>query len=77
MPDDVLLSNAAAAHAVSADGLAVIGQAQSVSVGSLYLTLNDAVEKAVINNVYAQQQVNMTGQAASTASVTNLLNLPI
>jgi hypothetical protein len=65
------------AHAVTQDGIAVIGQAPAVSVGNLYQTIGDSVSKSVINNVFAQQQLNMTSQAASTAGVTNLFSLPV
>ncbi|MDQ1638161.1 MAG: hypothetical protein QOF62_1500 [Pyrinomonadaceae bacterium] len=64
-------------HAVTQNGLAVIGESPAVSIGSLYQTIGDSVSMAAINNVYAQQQVHMSEQAAVTASVTNLLNIPI
>jgi hypothetical protein len=65
------------AHSVTQNGLAVIGQAPAVSIANLYQTIGDSATKAAINNVFAQQQLNMTGQAASTAGVTNLLTLPV
>lgn len=62
---------------VTTDGLAVIGQASAVSIGELYQTLGDAIAKAAINNVFAQQQANMTGQAANTAGLADLFSVPI
>jgi hypothetical protein len=62
---------------VTSTNVAVVGEATAIAVGELYQTLGDAVAKAAINNVFVQQQANMTNQAASTAAVTNLLNLPI
>lgn len=65
------------AHSVTQSNIAVVGQAPAVSIANLYQTIGDSVTKAAINNVFAQQQLNMTGQAASTAGVTNLLTLPV
>lgn len=69
--------HSAVSHAVGEDSVTVVGEAVAVSIGSLYQTIGDSVTKAAINNVYAQQQLNMTSQAASTVGVSNLLTLPV
>lgn len=48
-----------------------------MAMGSLYQTIGNSVAMAAANAVYAQQQANVTYQAASTMGVAKLLNLSI
>jgi hypothetical protein len=63
--------------AITQTNVAVLGEAPAMAIGSLYQTIGNSVAMAAANNVYAQQQANVTYQAASTVGVTNLLELPI
>ena len=55
----------------------VLGEAPAMAMGSLYQTIGNSVAMAAANAVYAQQQANVTYQAASTMGVAKLLNLSI
>lgn len=74
MPDGV---NQQVTGAVSQSNLIVVGEAPAVAIGSLYQTIGNSVALAAANNVHSQQQADVADQAASTASVTNLLTLPV
>ena len=51
----------------------VLGNAPAMAMGSLYQTIGNSVAMAAANAVYAQQQANVTFQAASTVAVSKLL----
>ena len=55
----------------------VLGEAPAMAMGSLYQTIGNSVAMAAANAVYAQQQANVTYQAASTMGVAKLLSLKI
>ncbi len=50
----------------------VIADAPAMAMGSLYQTVGNSVAMAAANAVYAQQQANVSYQAASTLGVTKL-----
>lgn len=51
----------------------VLGETPAMAIGSLYQTIGNSVAMAAANAVYAQQQANITHQAATTAGVSKLL----
>ncbi len=51
----------------------VLGDAPAMAMGSLYQTIGNTVAMAAANAVYAQQQANVTYQAASTIAVKHLI----
>ena len=52
----------------------VLAEAPSLSMGALYQTIGNSVAMAAANSVYAQQQANVSYQAASTLGVTKLFS---
>ncbi len=52
----------------------VIADAPAMAMGSLYQTVGNSVAMAAANAVYAQQQANVSYQAASTLGVTKLFS---
>ncbi|GLQ31365.1 RebB family R body protein [Litoribrevibacter albus] len=50
----------------------VLGEAPAMAMGSLYQTIGNAVAMAAANAVYAQQQANVSYQAATTLGITTL-----
>lgn len=50
----------------------VLAEAPAMAMGSLYQTVGNSVAMAAANAVYAQQQANVTYQAASTLGITKL-----
>jgi hypothetical protein len=52
----------------------VLGEAPAMAMGSLYQTVGNSVAMAAANAVYAQQQANVTYQAASTMAVKALVS---
>nr|WP_320016547.1 RebB family R body protein [uncultured Desulfobacter sp.] len=63
----------AVTDAVTQTNMSVLGQSPSVALGSLYQTIGNSVAMAAANAVYAQQQANVTFQAATTLAVKKLL----
>lgn len=59
--------------AVTSTHVNVVGHAPAVAMGNLYQTIANSVAMAAANAVYAQQQANVTYQAATTAAVSKLL----
>lgn len=59
--------------AITETNVAVLGDAPAMAMGSLYQTIGNSVAMAAANAVYAQQQANVTYQAATTVSVTKLI----
>jgi hypothetical protein len=76
MPDPLAV-NSQVTDAITQTNVKVLGEAPAMAVGSLYQTISNSVAMAAANNVYAQQQANVTYQAASTMGVAKLLSLPI
>lgn len=52
----------------------VLGDAPAMAMGSLYQTIGNAMAMAAANAVYAQQQANITYQAATTMGVSKILS---
>lgn len=64
--------NGAIVDAVTIANTKVLAEAPAMAMGSLYQTIGNSVAMAAANAVYAQQQANVTYQAASTLGVTKL-----
>ncbi len=60
--------------AITTTNVKVLGEAPAMAMGSLYQTVGNSVAMAAANAVYAQQQANVTYQAASTVGVAKLVN---
>jgi len=60
--------------AITTTNVKVLGEAPAMAMGSLYQTVGNSVAMAASNAVYAQQQANVTYQAASTIGVAKLVN---
>ncbi len=63
--------------AITQTNAKVLGESPAMAMGSLYQTIGNSVAMAAANAVYAQQQANVTYQAASTMGVTKLLSLSV
>jgi hypothetical protein len=64
--------NGAVIDAVTATNTKVLAEAPAMAMGSLYQTIGNSVAMAAANSVYAQQQANVTYQAASTLGITKM-----
>ena len=62
--------------AITQTNVKVLGEAPAMAMGSLYQTIGNSVAMAAANAVYAQQQANVTYQAATTIAVSHLINPP-
>jgi hypothetical protein len=60
--------------AITQTNVKVLGEAPAMAMGSLYQTIGNSVAMAAANAVYAQQQANVTYQAATTLAVGQLIN---
>jgi hypothetical protein len=67
--------NSMVTDAVTQTTLIVIGTAPAMALARLYQTLANSVAMASINAVYAQQQANMTHQAATVDAIALLLSI--
>ena len=70
-PEEV---NGAIIDAVTATNTKVLAEAPAMAMGSLYQTIGNSVAMAAANSVYAQQQANVTCQAANTLGITKLFS---
>jgi hypothetical protein len=64
--------NSQVTDAITQTNVKVLGEAPAMAMGNLYQTIGNSVAMAAANAVYAQQQANVTYQAASTLAVTKL-----
>lgn len=64
--------NSQVTDAITQTNVKVLGEAPAMAMGNLYQTIGNSVAMAAANAVYAQQQANVTYQAASTLGVTKL-----
>ena len=71
MPNEV---NGAVVDSVTAANTSVVAEAPAIGMGSLYQTIGNSVAMAAANAVYAQQQANVTNQAASTLGISQLFS---
>ncbi len=60
--------------AITQTNVKVLAEAPAMAMGSLYQTIGNSVAMAAANAVYAQQQANVTYQAASTMGVKALVD---
>jgi hypothetical protein len=60
--------------AITQSNITVLGDAPAVAMGSLYQVAAHALGLALQNATAAQQQMNMTAQAATTLGITMLLS---
>lgn len=67
--------NSQITDSVTQTNVKVLGEAPAMAMGSLYQTIGNSVAMAAANAVYAQQQTNVTYQAATTMSVAQLEDL--
>ena len=63
--------------AITQTNVKVLAEAPAMAMGSLYQTIGNSVAMAAANAVFAQQQANVTYQAASTMGVAKLLSLKV
>lgn len=66
--------NGAVIDAITVTNTKVLAEAPAMAMGSLYQTIGNSVAMAAANAVYAQQQANVTYQAATTLGVTKLFS---
>lgn len=66
--------NGAIVDAVTIANTKVLAEAPAMAMGSLYQTIGNSVAMAAANAVYAQQQANVSYQAATTLGVTKLFS---
>ena len=74
---DGLNVNSQITDAITQTNVKVLGEAPAMAMGSLYQTIGNSVAMAASNAVYAQQQADVTYQAASTMGVAKLLSLTV
>jgi Killing trait len=67
--------NSQITDAVTQANVHVLGTSPAVAMGNLYQATAQALANAAHNATMAQQQMNMTAQAATTAGVALLLSL--
>ncbi len=61
--------------AVTQTNVKVLGEAPAMAMGSLYQTAAQSIGLAMQNAVYAQQQMNVLAQAATTQGVALLYSV--
>jgi hypothetical protein len=69
--------NSQVTGAITQTNVQVLGEAPAIAMGNLYQTVGNSWAMATANAVYAQQQANVTYQAASTIGVAKLLSLSV
>jgi len=67
--------NGAIVDAVTITNTKVLAESPAMAMGSLYQTIGNSVAMAAANAVYAQQQANVTYQAATTLGITKLYSV--
>jgi hypothetical protein len=60
---------------VTQANLKVLGDAPAMALGNLYVATSQALSNAAHNATSAQQQTNVTAQAATTSGITTLYSL--
>ena len=73
MPGETQKVNGQVTDAITQTNLKVLGEAPAMAMGSLYQTVGNSVAMAAANAVYAQQQANVTYQAASTMAIKQMI----
>ena len=72
---DVTAVNGQITDAVTQANLKVLGEAPAMAMANLYQATAQALANAAHNAVSAQQQTNVTAQAATTMGVTTLFSI--
>ena len=72
MSDQPSSVNGSVIDSVTIANTKVLAEAPAMAMGSLYQTIGNSVAMAAANAVYAQQQANVTYQAATTLGITKL-----
>lgn len=72
---DVTAVNGQITDAVTQANLKVLGEAPAMALANLYQATAQALANAAHNAVSAQQQTNVTAQAATTMGVTTLFSI--
>jgi len=67
--------NSQITDAVSQANVKVLGDAPAIALGNLYQATAQALANAAHNATTAQQQTNITAQAATTMGITTLYSL--
>ena len=73
MPGETQQANGQVTDAITQTNLQVVADSPAMAMGSLYQTVSNSVAMAAANAVYAQQQANVTYQAASTMAVKQMI----
>ena len=73
MSEEASTVNPQITDAITITNTKVLAEAPAMAMGSLYQTIGNSVAMAAANAVYAQQQANVTYQAATTLGVSKLL----
>ncbi len=60
--------------AITQTNVKVLAEAPAMAMGSLYQSMSNSIAMAAANQVYAQQQSNISFQATTTIGVKSLLN---
>ena len=71
-PSQPTTVNGAVVDSVTTVNTKVLAEAPAMAMGSLYQTIGNSVAMAAANAVYAQQQGNVSYQAASTLGITKM-----
>jgi killing trait domain-containing protein len=66
--------NSQITDSVSQSGVQVLGTSSAVAIGALFQATAQALANAAHNATAAQQQMNITAQATTTAGVARLLS---
>lgn len=74
MADTLTEVNPQVVDAVTISNTKVLAEAPAMAMGSLYQTIGNSVAMAAANAVYAQQQANVTYQAATTLGITKMFS---
>jgi len=69
-----LTVNSQVTDAITITNTKVLAESPAMAMGSLYQTIGNSVAMAAANAVYAQQQANVTYQAATTLGITKLFS---
>jgi hypothetical protein len=67
--------NSQITDAVTQANVKVLGDAPAMALGNLYMATSQALANAAHNATSAQQQTNVTAQAATTSGVTTLYSI--
>lgn len=58
--------------AIAATNVLNVGMAPAMAMGNLYMTMANSMGMAAMNQVYSQQQANITHQASLVTGIRNI-----